>query len=299
MKNTEKMQARQDDTMAAITQTVIDGIKAGTAPWQMPWETRGNMLAPQNLATGKAYRGLNAMYLQMLGMQHGSDYWLGYSQAAKLGGTVAKGSKATKILAPMLITDKTGKVDANGKPLQFLAGFRVVNIFNVTQCEGLEDKIPAPVEPGEPRKLNATQLDEFMANTGADIRHGGDRAFYVPSNDFVQLPDVDQFKTEGGYYGTALHELVHWTGHKSRKDRFSDKNKRGYAFEELIAELGAYYASEKLGCPNEAENHTSYLASWLKALESDTKYLWDAASKAQAAADWLIDLATKQASQAA
>jgi antirestriction protein ArdC len=298
MAQSEKAQAFQSDIMNKITQTVIDGIAAGTAPWQMPWETRGTMVRPQNLATHKDYRGLNAMYLQMLGMSYGCDYWLGFGQAKKLGGQVIKGSKATYILAPMTIKDKT-KTNADGSPRFFIAGFKIVKIFNATEFTGIEGKIPQPEILDEPRKLDAHMLDEFMASTGAEIKHGGDRAFYQPGNDFVQLPEMDQFKSAGGYYGTALHELVHWTGHKSRKNRLGDKNKRGYAFEELIAELGAYYASERLGCPNEAENHTSYLESWLKALQSDTKYLWDAASKAQAAADWLIDHAGKEESKAA
>ena len=96
-----------------------------------------------------------------------------------------------------------------------------------------------------------------------------------------------------------LHELTHWTGHTSRLDRKAEKNKRGYAFEELIAELGCYYASVRLGCPNEAENHTSYLDSWISALQNDVKYLWDAASRAEKAANWLIDEAHKKAEKQA
>jgi antirestriction protein ArdC len=232
----------------------------------------------------------------MLGMSYGCDYWLGVSQAKKLAKDAwpIKGSKATYILTPMVFPDKSGKLDMNGNPRMIVAGFKPGKIFNATEFNGLEHLIPQPDAPTESRKLNAPMLDDFMTGTCADIRHGGDRAFYNPGNDFIQLPERDQFKTAGGYYGTALHELIHWTGHKSRKARLDDKSKRGYAFEELVAELGAYYASEVLDCPNEAENHTSYLDSWLKALQSDTKYLWDAASKAQAAADWLIDKAKKK-----
>jgi antirestriction protein ArdC len=223
----------------------------------------------------------------MLGAMEGCNYWLGAKQGMKMGGKPLKGS-AVYILAPMTFKLKD-KFNADGSQKFGISGFRVARVHNaLTGFEGLE--IPQPEEI-ETRELDASQLDTFITATQADVRHGGDRAFYQPGNDFVQLPDKNQFHKDSGYYGTALHELVHWTGHKSRLDRLSDKNKRGYAFEELIAELGAYYASERLGCPNEAENHTSYLESWLKALQSDHKYLWDAASRAERAADWLIDVA--------
>lgn len=297
MAKSEKAQAFQQDIMTKITQTVIDGIAAGTAPWQRPWETRGNYNDPQNLVTHKLYRGLNAFYLSMLGAQEGCDFWLGAKQGMKMGGKPLKGTKVY-ILAPMTIKDKAKSTPEN--PVFFVAGFRIVGVHNaLTGFDGLADKIPQPPKQDEVKVLDAPLLDKFMAATGADIRHTGDRAFYNPGGDFVQVPAKDQFKSAAGYYGTVLHELTHWTGHKSRQDRLDDKNKRGYAFEELIAELGCYYASVRLDCPNEAENHTSYLESWLKALQGDPKYLWDAASKAQRAADWLIDESHKVQAKAA
>lgn len=288
----DKAAQRQEKVNAAmekIVGTVIEAMENGTAPWQMPWHQRGVM--PTNLRTGNQYQGGNAFWLWILGQQYGCDYWVGFKQAKDLGGSVRKGEKGTEILRPLTKSFENDQ----GERVTYATGFAITYVWNVTQCDGIE----APTSELEERKLDATKLDAFMANTGADIRHGGDRAFYNPGNDYVQLPDRDQFKSEGGYYGTALHELVHWTGHKSRLDRLSDRSKRGYAFEELIAELGAFYASEAIGCPNEAENHASYLEGWLKALQSDPKYLWDAASKAQRAANWLIGLANDNNEKAA
>ena len=291
MAKSEKAQQFQNDIMAKITQAVIDSISTGTAPWQQPWEMRGGNVQPQNISTHKDYRGLNALYLSILGAQHGCDYWIGAQQGIKMGGKPLKNSKVY-IMAPMMFKDKT-HTNPDGSPKMVAGGFRIVGIHNVlTGFSGLEDRIPK-VEPLEPRTLDAHMLDGFITGTGADVRHAGDHAFYSPATDYVQMPTMDQFNTPAGYYGTILHELTHWTGHKSRLDRLSDKSKRGYAFEELIAELGCYYASERLGCPNATENHKSYLENWLCALKSDTKYLWDAASKAQRAADWLIDKAHK------
>ena len=284
-----KLDAKTSTIMTEITTSVIEAIKAGTAPWQKPWESRFDASWPTNPTTGKQYNGMNALYLMMLsaGRFGGCPYWLGFKQAKKKGGNVRKGEKSTAILAPIMRKAE----DANGEEYMYPAGFRVVRVFNATQCDGLQ--LPE-TEPKEPRTLDAHALDAFAAATGANITHGDtDRACFIPSVDRIEMPNKDQFKSEGGYYGTLLHELIHWTGHSSRIDRLDQKGRRGYAFEELIAELGAYYASEIIGCPNEAENHASYLESWLKALDNDTQYLWQAASAAEKAARYLIKCAEK------
>lgn len=285
----EQQDAKTNQIMADITQRVIDAIASGTAPWQKPWENRHGAAWPTNLQTGKHYRGLNAFYLMMLGDALGSNYWIGCKQARKLGGNVRKGEKSTAILAP--ITRKY-KCKETGDDKFYVAGFRVVRVFHVSQCDGLT--VPS-ADTFEPRTIDASMLDEFAIATGAVIEHGEtDRACYVPALDVVRMPAKDQFNSAGGYYGTLLHELIHWTGHSSRLDRLGDKNLRGYAFEELIAELGAYYASELIGCPNAAENHASYLESWLKALANDPKYLWQAASRAEKAAEYLVKLGQRE-----
>jgi antirestriction protein ArdC len=275
-------ESKVNDVMAAITARVIEAIKAGTAPWQKPWIAREDTTGAQNLATGKLYRGLNALYLGMMSSAMGAPYWIGFGQARDKGGTVRKGEKSTAILAPVIVNyvDKT-----TNEKRSFTKGFRIVHVFHVSQCDGLT--LPAKIESA-PRVLEANRLDKFVSATGANVVHMGDSACYIPSIDAIRMPEKNAFANEGGYYGTMLHELTHWTGHKSRLDRLDGTNHKGYAYEELIAELGAYYASEKLGCPNECENHASYLGHWLKALESDPKYLWSAASAAERAANYLL-----------
>lgn len=269
---------KTSDLMKSMTDKIIKAMSDGVAPWQKPWESRGADTA-MNFSTKKEYKGFNRLFLTMLSAGHGSNFWLGYGQAKKLGGSVKKGEKGTQILAPMIFKDKKDPTKT------FVGGFKPATVFNLTQCEGIE----IPVVEIEERKIEAKFLDKFIKNTGAKIVYN-DQACYIPSKDVVGMPDKNQFYSENGYYGTVLHELIHWTGSKKRLDRSADKSKSGYAFEELIAELGSYFASEKIGCPNEAENHTSYLKSWLKALKDDPKYLIDAASKAEKAANFLIDL---------
>ena len=265
------------ELMNYIVDTVIAAMEAGTAPWQKPWEDRGAD-RPMNLATGKAYNGINSLYLSLIGA---SPYWVGYKQAKQLGGNVRKGAKATKILFPVI---KTREVD--GEEKKVLVGFGSTNVFNVlTDCEGIE--LP-DTERGEPT-FDADKLNGMVERLGADVRFGGNRAYYTIGEDFVGMPHADQFSTERGYWGTLLHELVHWTRHPSRLDRAKGANKEGYAFEELVAELGAYYLGELIGVPVEPENHASYLAGWLKALKDDPDQLRRAASLAEKAAAFIVE----------
>jgi antirestriction protein ArdC len=131
-------------------------------------------------------------------------------------------------------------------------------------------------------------VEAFIAASGADIRMGGNKACYVPSHDFVAMPEKHQFKSLEHYYATALHECAHWSGHEKRlnrdlKNRFDTK---AYAAEELVAELSAAFLCAHLGIPGELR-HADYIGSWLKILKEDNRAIFTAASKAQQAADYL------------
>ena len=93
------------------------------------------------------------------------------------------------------------------------------------------------------------------------------------------------------YYSTSCHEHAHWTGLKSRLDRLELKNKKGYAFEELVAELSAAFLCNQLDISSEPRaDHAQYLAGWLTALGSDTDYIFKAAAEAQKAVDFMDSL---------
>ena len=139
--------------------------------------------------------------------------------------------------------------------------------------------------------------DLFFANTGADIRHGGNRAYYASEPDYVQMPPFEAFQDAESYCATLAHELTHWTKHASRLDRdfgrkaFGDE---GYAREELVAEIGSAFLACDLGItPEPREDHASYLDHWLKVLKEDKRAIFQAAAHAQKAADYLHGLQPK------
>ena len=268
------------DIKTEITTKIIDLIDTHGADWVKPFSSLCG--SPVNALTGKSYRGMNSFWL---GLQ-GQTYWATYKQWQELGAQVLKGSKASGIAVPMPIKDK--KTDE-------VSGlyFRGASVFSAAQVEGWD----APTVDTPDLTEILANVDAYIQNVGSDIRHnssGG--AYYNPSSDFIQMPHREQFTDTDTstatecYYSTLLHEHTHWTGHKSRLDRLEQKNKRGYAFEELIAELGAAMLCATLNIsPEVRPDHSQYIAHWLQSLTSDSgsDYVWKAASEAQKAVDYL------------
>ena len=176
--------------------------------------------------------------------------------------------------------------------MTFMKGYTV---FNVEQIDGLPADLyhpPAPIEDGHTVAL-IEEAEDFIARTGAVIHHGGNRAFYAPASDHIQMPPPQAFRDAESYTAIKAHELVHWTGHPVRMARTFGKRfgDRAYAFEELVAELGAAFLCADLAiAPEPREDHAAYLASWLRVLKEDKRAIFTAASHAQKAADFLHGL---------
>lgn len=203
-----------------------------------------------------------------------------------------KGSKATVItyaskFVPKEEQEKAAENDREERQRAFLKTYLV---FNVEQCEGLDERFFAPPIPVEPSE----QIDfaeRFIANTKAQIRIGGSRAYYSPSSDYIQLVPQAAFDDQINYYRTAFHELGHWTGHNSRLDR-DQKNQygsKGYAFEELVAEISASFTCASLGIVATVR-HADYIGSWLQVLKNDKRAIFRAASLASKSCNYLFDL---------
>lgn len=271
-----------------ITRAIIAELEAGTLPWVKPWGA-GNVPSLPKRHCGTSYRGVNILILwgaaQAAGHRHNT--WMTFKQAVSYGGMVRKGEKGTQIVfaskAVKEVTNDDGGIDK--KSFSFLKAYTV---FNVAQIEGLPAKfsLPAPVLAvvGDGKDWNQFAAQEaWLGNVPARLVHGGDKAFFSPFSDFVQMPPRKSFKSEQAYFGTLAHELTHWTGHKDRLDRkfgvkFGDP---AYAMEELVAELGAAFTMAELGLvPQIRDDHAPYIANWLKALKANSKAIITAAAKA-------------------
>ena len=175
-------------------------------------------------------------------------------------------------------------------------------VFNAEQIDGLSDLYYAKPAPPTPTIQRIARVERFFAATGVQVRHGGNRAYYSVSTDHVQMPPIEAFRDAESYYATLAHETTHWTRHPSRLDRdfgrkrFGDK---GYAMEELVAELGSAFISADFDLtPVVREDHAAYIASWIKVLKDDKRAIFSAASHAQRAADFLHGLQQSASAQA-
>ncbi|HEY5011435.1 MAG TPA: zincin-like metallopeptidase domain-containing protein, partial [Acidimicrobiia bacterium] len=239
---------------------------------------------PTNALTGKAYRGGNVVVLGMVAVARGwGGHWATYKQWQQLGAQVRRGERASHGVKWSPVEDKT-----TGQ--QRMVPF-CFSVFASEQTEGWE--APAPVVRDTPERIAAA--DAFFATIGADVRHGGNRAAYVPTGDYITLPDLAQFEQASAYYSTSAHEHAHWSGHGSRlaRDLSGRFGTDAYAAEELIAELSAAFTCARLGISAVPRpDHASYLSSWLRVLRADSSALFAAASKAQAATDYLAERAS-------
>ena len=280
------------DIQQEVTDTIIAKLEEGVAPWTKSWS--GNGFSIPLRSTGQAYRGINVLILMMQGRS--GQHWFTYKQAAAAGGQVRKGEKGTTVIFYKQLKIKD-KVSGDDKRIPLLRSFTV---FNQCQIDGLPAKwTPAPVEAINADERNIA-VDAYIAATGAKITHGGDRAFYSPTDDRIQLPEWSAFEDGIAYYGTALHELAHWTGHASRLDRLVKRDSTAYATEELVGELSASFLGAALGIETELrEDHVSYLASWLKVLKADKKAIFTAATKASKAVEFLDGLQPQELKDAA
>ena len=287
-----------------VSERIAHQLELGALPWIKPWSaTAAGSNVPQNAVTGHRYTGCNVVLIWMA-MNRGwaSPRFLTFKQALGAGGCVRKGEHGTKVYFVKMLYKKGEKMRDGRVADNNVTMLREYTIFNVEQCDGLSDTVmkgKAATVFRNPNERDAT-IDEFMAATGAKIVEQGETALYSPSLDAILLPPFKQFKCSDTFYGTAFHELGHWTGAKARlnrdlKNRFGSK---AYAAEELIAELCAAFLSAEFSIDGESRS-ASYIATWIDLLRDDHKAFFTACSAAQKAADYLRSTVTTEQEEAA
>jgi antirestriction protein ArdC len=288
------------DLYMEVSARIVAELEAGAAPWIKPWSATPGANTPCNAATNRPYSGCNVV---LLWMAHEAGYrsprYLTFKQAMESGGHVRKGERGTKVYFVKQLEIRDGADDEPSTRL--VPMMREYTVFNVDQCDGLPDSVTA----GKPMRVRNPDArdnlaDQFLRTTGADIREGHGEALYVPSRDFIAMPAFGAFKGADHFYGTAFHELTHWTGHKSRLDR-DLKNRfgsRNYAGEELVAELGAAFLCAEFGFDGDLR-HAGYIAHWIDLLRADKRAFFTACSQASKAADYLRGLALAEPSEVA
>jgi len=305
----ESPEPARRDFRREVTDRIINMLETGVAPWQKPWNPADPSLdMPMNPTTGKAYRGGNAIHLMSTGLLrgYGDPRWMTYRHAAGLGWQVRKGEKGTQIefwevkagrdtrTETIRAANEDGHQPAD-EPDEDRGSrliHRVYTVFNAKQIEGIPEWIPEQRTAFEVVET----AEQILNNCGAPIFHDqADRAFYDRSADSIHLPPKHAFKDAAGYYGTALHEAVHSSGHPSRLNRatLNESYRFGdisYAKEELRAELASVFLAAERRIPHDPEQHAAYVGSWIKILKEDKDEIFRAAHDASRAADFLLAL---------
>ncbi len=291
------------ENVEKVTSKLIEAIeRTGKMPWHRPWrEIAGQM----NLKTLRPYRGMNAWITLAQGFN--SPYWLTFNQIKAMGGSVLQGSKATTVVFWQVNVFK--KKDAAGNEEEKKAFLlKTYNVFNIEQTHGIKKLDLLVASADEKRSLKEHEpmpMAELVASKyiGAQIggenflRFGGNRAFYSPSFDFVQMPEKGAFTSPEGYYSTLFHEFAHSTGHESRlkRDLSGNFGEQSYSYEELIAEMSAAMLRAECGFDNDQmdTNTAAYVQNWVIKLKDAPDWIFKASKQAEKAAG-LIQSFSKQ-----
>lgn len=268
-----------------ITEQFLKKLEEGVVPWQKGWDAPSSH--PQNLVGKNNYHGINLLILSMSG--YPSKYWLTFNQAKKIGAKVKKGEKSTPVIFYKSYENEEG---------ESIPVLRYYRVFNLKQVEGVPSKyLPSPEEHAALDEITGS-VDErarpllLAYRNRPPIFTGGDKAFYNPGNDYIQMPKRRYFKSLEEYWSTLFHELTHSTGGRERLNRKGVAERmtmrEEYSFEELVAEMGAAFMCAEAGIDNTQENAVNYIASWLKILKNEPQWVVKAAQKANKAVKYMI-----------
>lgn len=289
MQNTERQ-----DVYTRITGKIIESLEQGVRPWIKPWSAEnaaGRIIRPLR-HNGQAYSGINILMLWASAMEQGftCPMWMTFKQATELNAHVKKGEKGSLVVYANKLTktEDDGAGNEVEREIPFMKGYTV---FNAEQIEGLPEIFYTKPTPKRDGPARIDHAEAFFANTKADIRIRGSRAYYSIDGDHIVMPPIESFESAESYYATLAHESTHWTRHATRLERdFGRKTwgDEGYAREELVAELGsAFLCCDLELTPEVRDDHASYIASWLEVLKHDKRAIFQAASHAQRAVDFL------------
>lgn len=290
--------AAQFEIRKKITDQIIAALSSGKLPpWRKTWKGSDNAGTPTNIVSRKAYRGINPLILCLHQEKYGfqSKWYATFDQWKRMGCVVKRrpndvppGEWGCGIIFYNIVT-KTVEDKYTGVEIEesfpILRSFTVFNVEQIDDSNGNLDKFRADKEiTVENSFIDYAPAEELITKSDAEIRYGGDRAFYRPSEDFIQLPNKESFESENEFYATAFHELAHWS-----EPRLNWKE--NYSFSELRAEIGAAFLLNELGVPQSEDmtNHHAYLNHWLEHLQKDNRFIFRASAAASKAVDYLLE----------
>lgn len=275
-----------------VTERIIEQLESGVIPWEKPWT--GVRSGAFNRVSKKSYSLLNQMLLKYEGE------YATFKQWSELGGHIRKGEKSEIIVFWKVLPVEEVQEDGT-KIVKQIPLLKYINVFHISQVEGVEPLQKEELNDIEPIEKAESILLDYWTREHITVEHvKGDKAFYSPMRDLIQLPLFEQFKDANEYYSTAFHESVHSTMKESRCNRAEERKDKLVAFgsedyskEELVAELGSANLMNIIGIETRKSfrNSSAYIQSWLRVLKNDVKFIVSASSKAEKAVNYILNIA--------
>jgi antirestriction protein ArdC len=285
----------KQDLYRQVTEALIAEMEQGVAIWQKPWVTsKANQ--PHNGASGRLYNGFNRIYLGYMQEMFGSNdpRWFTMTNVKDAQAKVRKGSKSTLVVYNAPATYEKPQDDGTTESVTWW-NVKYYRVFHASQIDGLpefDSEADMPVQPDADEAYpGLSVLDSWCHDNLHSYEYHGDRAYYLPSQDTIVLPEPDTFHRQSWYAQTLAHEIIHATGHEKRLNRL-EKSGFGtstYAKEELIAEFGSAMLLGTLDIPADMEQSAAYLKGWAKACKDDPSLLISAANTAEKAVDYITE----------
>lgn len=274
-----------------VTNRIIEQLENNIVPWEKPWS--GTIDGAFNRVSKKPYSILNQMLLKY------DNEYASFKQWKDLGGHIRKGEKSEIVVFWKMYPIKE-KQDDGTEIIKTIPLLKYINVFHISQVDGVEplkQKVTHDIEPiDKAEKI----LNDYWNRENITIEHvKGDKAFYSPMFDKIQLPLFEQFKQSEEYYSVAFHESVHSTMKTSRCNRQEDRKGKVVSFgseeyskEELVGEVGSAQLMNIVGIETTKSfrNSTAYIQSWLKVLRNDNKFIVSASSKAEKAVNYILGI---------
>lgn len=274
-----------------VTDRIIKQLESGIIPWEKPWS--GVRSGAYNRVSKKSYSLLNQMLLSKEGE------WATFKQWSELGGHIRKGEKSEIIVFWKVLPVEEVQEDGT-KIVKQIPLLKYINVFHISQVEGVEPLQKEELNDIEPIEKAESILLDYWTREQITVEHiKGDKAFYSPMRDYIQLPLFEQFKDANEYYSTAFHESVHSTMKESRCNRAEERKDKLVAFgseeyskEELVAELGSANLMNIIGIETRKSfrNSSAYIQNWLSVLRNDVKFIVSASSKSEKAVNYILNI---------
>lgn len=284
------------DIYQEVTNKIVQFMRSldGTEDYYSPFT---DLRQPVNYCTSKPYRGINTLtlWVSVQNTGYSTPYFATFKQLAQNGHRLKKGAKADDIvyhnLKYYLNNKRLTAQQYNALPndskaiVKVRKTLRFYKVFNMDHVEGFNHESDTTIrENVKPLK----HYDDLISSLDPTIVYKKvPSAFYSPEDDAITMIPQEYYESDAQFYQTLLHELIHWTGHRTRLCRFSKTSlsMKGRAYEELVAELGSAFLL--LPADQNIRQNAIYVNSWIKELENDTRYIFKAASEAQRAVDMI------------